>query len=387
MARMTCAALDDLRDRNPVQDVAGRWVTLRAATRGRFVGPCPICSGNRASRTASRFECDSRKWVCAVCADGGDVIRLVERVEGLGFREAVQHLGGVLEIDPETAARRDRERAERQRLAELDANEKRERERVRCWQLWRGAAYRRIVGTVVADYFRLRGLEVPDTTALRCALDWPYYHPGPDGKPRILHRGPAMLAAIQDSEGRFAGLHVTPIDLSQPDGKARIVDPETGEALQAKKVRGDKQGGVIRLIAPETPRRLVMGEGIETSLSPWTAMLRAGRDLSDTAIWSSVDLGNMGGRALETVPHPTEADRHGRPRRVPGLEPDMSVPGIVIPESVRDIILLGDGDSDRFLTETTLKRAARRYAAPERVVRSAWAHAGQDFNDMLRGKQ
>lgn len=387
MARMTCAALDDLRDRNPVPEVAARWALLRSRPGGRFVGPCPICSGDRTSRTASRFECDSRKWVCAVCADGGDVIRLVERVEGLGFREAVQHLGGVAEIDPETAARRDRERAERQRRAELEANEKRERERVRCWQLWRGAEHRRINGTVVADYLRLRGLDIPDTTALRCAMNLPYYHPGPDGQPRILHRGPAMLAAIQDAEGRFSGLHITSLDLSQPDGKALIVDPETGKGLPAKKVRGDKQGGAIRLIAPENPLRLVMGEGIETSLSPWTAMMRAGRDIAGTAVWSSVDLGNMGGRALETVPPPSEMDRNGRPRRVPSIEPDMSVPGIAIPDSVREIILLGDGDSDRFLTETTLKRAARRYAAPERIVRSAWAHAGQDFNDMLRGKQ
>jgi hypothetical protein len=37
-------------------------------------------------------------------------------------------------------------------------------------------------------------------------------------------------------------------------------------------------------------------------------------------------------------------------------------PGIEIPDSVTEIFLLGDGDSDRFGTECPLARAAARYA-------------------------
>ncbi|MFT0892718.1 CHC2 zinc finger domain-containing protein [Pseudochelatococcus sp. G4_1912] len=381
MARIPDAVLDDLRARNPVHEVAGRYVALRNKG-NRWVGPCPICSGNTASRTAGRFEASADKWVCAVCCDGGDVIRLIERVEGKGFREAVDTLGGASEPDPEAVARA----VERAAQEERKALERRNQERARCWDIWSNALPH-IPGSVVADYLQLRGLDVPDTHVLRSSPEVPYFHPGSDGKARLIYQGPAMLAAIQDAAGVFRGLHITWIDLNQINGKALIVDPETGEKLPAKKVRGVKQGNAIKLISgSESPSRLVLGEGIETVLSPWTVMHRAGHDLSHTAFWSSVDLGNLGGRALETVPHPVETGQNGLPRCMPGPVPDMSVAGIAIPDSVTDIVLLGDGDSDRFLTGTTLRRAAQRFSAPGRTIRLAWARDGYDFNDMLRGQ-
>ncbi|MBW4968547.1 hypothetical protein KZZ04_19645, partial [Pseudoalteromonas sp. CR1] len=71
---------------------------------------------------------------------------------------------------------------------------------------------------------------------------------------------------------------------------------------------------------------------------------------------------------------------------VPGPMPDLSRPGLPIPASVQRIWLLGDGDSDRFTTETALERAARRFRAgrPDLDVRAAWAPTGEDFNDVLR---
>ncbi|MFT0890987.1 CHC2 zinc finger domain-containing protein [Pseudochelatococcus sp. G4_1912] len=383
MARIPDAVLDDLRARNPVHEVAGRYVALRNKG-NRWVGPCPICSSNTSSRTACRFEASADKWVCAVCCDGGDVIRLIECIEGRGFREAVEALVGDAEPDPAEASRRAAERAKRKEMDEREVAERREKERTRCRDIWRsGIAC--LPGSSAATYLQLRGLNVPDTRSLRFVLEVPYFHPGPDGKARLIYSGPAMLAAIQDAICIFRGLHITWIDLDQPDGKALIVDPETGEQLPAKKVRGVKQGNAIRLISGcESPSRLVLGEGVETVLSPWTAMHRAGHDLSQTAFWSSVDLGNLGGRALETVPHPVETGRNGAPRRMPGPVPDMSVAGMAIPDSVTDIVLLGDGDSDRFLTGTTLRRAAQRFAAPGRTIRLAWARDGYDFNDMLR---
>jgi hypothetical protein len=190
-----------------------------------------------------------------------------------------------------------------------------------------------------------------------------------------------MLAAIV-RDGRFAGVHFTYITA---DGqKARILHP-AGEVMSAKKVRGFKQGGAIELVRGEQPRRLIVGEGIETVLSVWQALARIGRVLSRTAFWSSVDLGNLGGAALESLPHPVLKSARGGPRIVPGPVPDLEAPAIAVPDSVEDLVLLGDGDSDRFLTECSLKRAARRYARGGRTVRIAWADEGRDFNDMLRG--
>ena len=207
----------------------------------------------------------------------------------------------------------------------------------------------------------------------------------------VVHRGPAMLAPIVDAAGRFRALHTTWLDLTQPNGKALIKDPETGDELPAKKVRGSKAGNRIRLVrATERPHTLFIGEGIETVLSVWLA-LRMDRERNKDALgivnmifWSGVDLGNIGGRALETVPHPTAKTAGGRVQRVPGPDPDPDSSAIAIPDSVTDLVLLGDGDSDRFTTHCAIARAARRYAAPGRTVRVAWAPDGMDFNDELR---
>jgi hypothetical protein len=200
-----------------------------------------------------------------------------------------------------------------------------------------------------------------------------------------------MLAPIVDAKGKFRALHTTWLDLNRPNGKALIKDPETGDELPAKKVRGSKAGNAIHLVhATERPHTLFIGEGIETVLSVWLA-LRMDRERNNDALgmvnmifWSAVDLGNIGGRAAETVPHPARKTAGGRVQRVPGPEPDMASPAIAIPDSVTDLVLLGDGDSDRFTTQCALARAARRYAAPGRTVRVAWAPDGEDFNDELR---
>ena len=59
----------------------------------------------------------------------------------------------------------------------------------------------------------------------------------------------------------------------------------------------------------------------------------------------------------------------------------------MIPDSVIELILLGDGDSDPFTTQMALARGAARYARPGLSVRVAMAPQGRDFNDVLTGKE
>jgi hypothetical protein len=149
-------------------------------------------------------------------------------------------------------------------------------------------------------------------------------------------------------------------------------------------VRGSKAGGYIELLrAPGSLRRLIIGEGIETVLSTWRALHGLGRELADVAFWSAVDLGNIGGRAIENIRHPSEVDARGRPRQVPGPVPDPVSTAIALPAELVEVVLLGDGDSDPVLTECALRRAAARWTGPLRQVRVAWAPAGRDFNDLL----
>jgi hypothetical protein len=391
------AALADLKARNPCDQVAGKWVKLRKHGK-KLIGPCPLHSPDPQARDSTAFECDADGWVCAVCADGGDVIKLMMKREDVDFPRAVELLGGSAEPSADRAAELEREREEKRQLSEREANSYRERERKVAFDIWHAGAELR--GSWAEDYLIHRGLvELPDRVPLRFAPDVAYFHGEAENEvgrmsPRVVYRGPAMLAAIVDAERRFRAVHITWLDPVKPGRKAWIRDTDSEDpnaTLPAKKVRGSKAGNIIRVACmSEWPHTLMIGEGIETVLSVWLALLLDRRRNKDTvgmvnmAFWSAVDLGNLAGKAADSVPHPTLKDKAGRTRRVPGAEPDLRAPGLTIPESVTDLVLLGDGDSDRFTTQCALARSARRYAAPGRSVRVAWAPDGEDFNDELR---
>jgi hypothetical protein len=386
MSRLSQAELDDIRARNPVGDVAGQYVKLRRAGR-RLVGPCPVCGGRA---TSQRFEVfpDSESWACAVCKDGGDVIRLVEKVDGIDFRAAIERLGGAIAIDPERE-RQLFEAREKQRLKrEKQADAFREAERKRLWEVWQNAAP--IHGTPAARYLEGRGLVLPQACpGLRYLPAAAYYHGeaiderGRKG-PVTIHRGPVMLAAFIRPDGRFGGLHFTYLADGDPPAKLELHDPETGEMLNAKKMRGSKSGAQIAFTLPDAPRRMFAGEGIETVGSVYTAMVAAGRAVDDAAFVAAGDLGNLAGRAVKSLPHPSLRRPNGHAQRVPGPEPDPDDSGIAIPDSVAELVLLGDGDSDPVLTQYAMTRAARRYGRDGRTIRIAFAPAAQDFNDVLR---
>lgn len=388
---MTPFELDDLKSRpgNSCAEVARRLgVNLRRHGK-EMIGPCPICSTDLNDKTATRWQTKAGGWVCAVCSDGGDVIRLVEKARSVEFKAAVEWLGGVVTVDPAAeAARRAQREAEDKRKAD-QAQQYRDREIRGLWGVYSRAGDPR--RTIVEEYLRNRGIPLPDwpegAARLRLVPDMAYSHgtvtdDAGRRSARVIHRGPAMVAPIAKS-GRFCGLHVTWL---APGGtKLKICDPETGAALPARKVRGSKTGAVIELINHPQPRRLIIGEGIETVLTVWHAMRSCDLDLSEVAFWSAVDLGNLGGKASGTVVHPELMTAGGRRRRVPGPDADLAAEGIAVPDSVAEVTMLGDGDSDWVTTRCAVHRGAQRFSAArvDRVVKAAWAIQGLDFNDML----
>lgn len=351
-----------------------------------LVGPCFNCGGHK---TSGRFELKTATnvWVCAACSEGGDTISLVQKVLGKSFVEAAEWLGGTASaapIVPVAAA------------PSPEDNAFRERERRRLWQAYRQALPGE--GSPIEGYFEVRRID-PDLAKLarlRFAPAFAYFHgdepdpasPKPDAtRPRVIHVGPAMLAPILRPDDRFGGLHVTWLDLGQPKGKAEIVDPDTGEVLAAKKVRGSKKGGRIELIRVPRPSGLFAGEGIETVGYVWTCFRASGCLPEATAWWTGVDRGNLAGRAAPTdrLRHPTKKDKAGRAATVPGRTPDLSEPAMPVPASVERLVWLADGDSDRFETEIYMDRAVIRNARAGLTQSVAWPPAGMDFNDMGMG--
>ena len=380
-----------------------RAVDLRAYARqhgavlhrqgSEWVGACPGCGGR------DRFAISTLKgvWHCRKAGRGGDAIELAQHVEARDFREACRILTGRDAPDreaTETAADRDERLAALQarravvaaeahrRRCEADGHRLAEIKRAR--RFWEAAGP--IAGTPAEAYLRLRGVDAPPGAHLRFAPAHTLYAAGATGTPPVaLHTGPALLAGLTGPDDRFCGVHATWIDLTRADGKAVVADPETGAVQPAKKVRGAVHGARIELARAAEARTLILGEGIETCLSVYQALRAKDYPLwREAAVWSAVSLGNLAGRALDRVRHPTRQRPDGRAEWVRGPTPDPDWAALQIPDAVDLVVLLGDGDSDRFDTGMALARAKTRLARPGRQVGIAWAEPGRDFNDMLR---
>ena len=333
------------------------------------VGPCPQCGGD------DRFGINPRKGVfgCRKCGAKGDVIGLVMHVRQVSFPEALHWLCGPRqEISAAERAQRDQAAEANRQARAAEAAQYRARAVADARRLWNAGMAAE--GTAVRDYLTRRGIEPGLYPRLAPALRFhpalPYMVSDGGGVWREVHCGPAMLAAIQGADNRFCAVHRTWLDLDQPKGKAVIADPVTGEGLQAKKVLGAKKGGAIRLSRGEGSV-LVMGEGIETTLSACVAGAVAG-----ASYWAGVDLGNMAGQ------------RHlGKGQRFDGI-PDLGdAEAFVPPPWVQRLIYVQDGDSDPKLTRAKLVAGLRRAMLLRPGLRAQIVHAGAgvDLNDVLMG--
>jgi DNA primase len=85
-----------VRERSPIADVVGEYLQLRNAGGGSLKGLCPF----HEEKTPSFNVTPSRGlYYCFSCAEGGDVISFVQKMDGLTFAEAVERLAARAGID------------------------------------------------------------------------------------------------------------------------------------------------------------------------------------------------------------------------------------------------------------------------------------------------
>jgi DNA primase len=78
-----------VRERSAIDEVVGEYLQLRNAGGGSLKGLCPFHD----EKTPSFNVTPARGlWYCFSCADGGDVIKFVEKIDSLSFPEAVERL-------------------------------------------------------------------------------------------------------------------------------------------------------------------------------------------------------------------------------------------------------------------------------------------------------
>ena len=113
--------IEAVRERARIEDIVGEHVTLKSAGVGSLKGLCPFHD----ERTPSfHVRPQLGYWHCFGCGEGGDVIAFIEKINHLGFAEAVEYLadrtGVQLRYEEGGAVRRGVEPGTRQRL--MDAN-------------------------------------------------------------------------------------------------------------------------------------------------------------------------------------------------------------------------------------------------------------------------
>lgn len=348
--------------------------TVRLTTRGaELVGLCPFHD----ERTPS-FTVAPRKgfFHCFGCGAHGDAIGFVMQRDSLSFTEAVERLADLLGLTPPPC----RSAPDRQgrlagamrspdRIEEQNSGGEPRDDRRRAFELW--STGHPIAGSLAETYLvEARGLDGPwlrRCPALRFAPRLGYWIPAGD-RAELIWEGPALLAALQYPDGRFAAVHISYL---QADGSATLALYEApGVKRPAKKVRGRPAGAAIRLTPPAA--EMVAGEGIETTASAF-GVVPAG--------WAAYSLDNLSGAGLKAGAR----DPRDRRRRLPSEVPDMGRPGMTLPLECRRLTYLGDGDTkDLLMLEAKLRRAVRRALQLGLDAGYIVTPTGSDLNDLLR---
>jgi phage/plasmid primase-like uncharacterized protein len=232
----------------PIELIAERY---RLHLRGRIEreGPCRICGGT------DRFSINVKKqlWNCRGCQKGGDVIALVQHLDGADFRTAVQTVLG--QAPSETCSKPGQFSGKAKQQTD---DYERDQHRKANW-LWQHR--KPILDTPAERYLReVRGYRslIPATLAY-LAPSRPEHHP-------------ALISAFTVVEEIEPGVLATPravkaihLTLLRPDGTDKaVVKPN-------KLVIASPLGHPITLAPPNDLLGLAITEGIEDGLSVYQA--------------------------------------------------------------------------------------------------------------------
>ena len=320
----------------PIETELGRrGVSLRRQGR-ELVGPCPVCGGT------DRFAINIAKqlWNCRGCDKGGDIIDLVQHIEGGKFLDAVETLAGQRPLGDATAAReqaRERDRINCETKARENA--RKTADAIRIWNegtcIWNTPAQAYLASRACTGMFPV------DRDAV---FRW---HPAcPFGTGQL----PCLLAIYRNVHTDDPqGIHRTPLTL---EGK-RATGPD-GENIK-RQAYGPTTTAAIKLWPSSTvTNRLVVGEGIETTLSAALHIPHRGRVLAPA--WSCISAGHIG--------------------------------DLPVLDGVETLTILVDNDPSGTGQREAAKCAERWRLAGREVFRLIPKVSGFDFNDIInRGRR
>lgn len=255
-----------------LSEATARGAKLKRAGR-EWIGPCPLCGGT------DRFSINVQKGIfnCRG-AVGGDVIKMVEHIDGVSFMQACEALTGepppsgnskplsASEKELREKRRRENEAAQRARDAEQERYQDNTREAAQA--IW--DASQPIAGTLAETYLRSRGIvldQYPDVLRFHSALPYP-------GKPKPY---PALVCRVDDVMGKLTALW-------------RIYLREDGRKADVPTVKlglGPAGGGAVRVGGIAS--HVAIAEGVESALGAW---LLLGQTIP---VWSALSTSGLVG--------------------------------------------------------------------------------------------
>lgn len=365
---------------------------------------CPVCGG----RDGNEFiltpgNKSNEQFLCRKSGVGGGVVSMVMHCQSIpdgakGFVEACEFIMGgpppgdeATQLTDEEKASREQKRAEdRKRIADQDEQrqkddaKRKKSEYEKALDIWGSGIP--IAGTLAMEYLRAREATptMEQSKDLRFIASHPFWAQNSEtqewGKVSDL---PCMTAAICNPKTfEIQGVHQTYLDPENIGKKAAVP-----AGSKSKKIRGEAGGGMIFLGAPTSS--IAVGEGIE-SVESWSSL---GLGPDDISLATSISLGNLCGSPTATILHPEnrrlrrEMEADGRKvtdTRIANGIPDMDRPGLSLPAVVRDVYILGDGDSDKARTYAAVLTAARRFKNQGFRVFVHFSPEGLDWNDFVR---
>jgi putative DNA primase/helicase len=210
-------------------------------------GSCPRCGGR------DRFSINTVKGVfnCRGCRVGGDIIALVQHLDGCDFQTAVRKLAGEPPATP-TPMPMSQTASAASRKTEVDHYE-REQHRKAAW-LW--SRRRSITGTIAEMYLRR-------TRVITCALP-----PTLGFLPPYREHPPALIAAFAIPEEPEPGILATPSNIGAVQLTALKSDGSDKADIEKPKTTVGSPGGLPIVVAPANDLlTIAITEGIEDALS------------------------------------------------------------------------------------------------------------------------
>jgi putative DNA primase/helicase len=276
-------AIEQARQADLLSEAMRLGARLKRVTSAELAGPCLVCNGT------DRFSINVKKgvWHCRHCGRGGDVVDLVQHVEGVTFIKAVETLAG------ETSTPR-RSPAPCSEATPQNAAQDAERNRRFALDLW--GSSRSIRETLAEDYLvRVRGVDIEQIPELDAVLRFNPACPFGDDSP------PCLIALIRN------------IVTDEPQAIQRTALSPDGRKIDRRGL-GPKASGAIKLWPDaEVTYGLVVGEGLETVAAAATHIEHKGTLLQPA--WALIDRGNLSNFAplpgIEALTILVDADEKG----------------------------------------------------------------------------